>query len=354
MGQTHGAFGYSAEKSALDSEQGILSTVQTYFKTCHTGDGTLFDKMWHPKGHLLAVSPEGVLIDRDADNFRAGLSARTPSNTPEYVKHDRVLSVVALDDCTAAVKVQVALPAAPNAPTPTFTDILYTDFLVLLKEKELGWRIISKVFCAAPLGDPTMAHAGHSAVAKKLDPSDFQEATKALWAGYFAAGRACNGKHMASVFHPAGNLTCVDDGKLLFVDSKTFLEGQPKKWDKPVHVPYKHLRTDPRIAAADTLVSLDFAGPGVALATVKIATPPRLYTDFLSMVYLPGGVPDVDSKPGWWIVAKSFSWVPFMEDETLPAGKKAKIEGGYANGTTNGVANGTTNGVANGTTNGVH
>lgn len=118
----------------------------------------------------------------------------------------------------------------------------------------------------------------------------------------------------------------------------------PKKYDRPLFAPYKHLRADPRIAAADTLVSLDFAGPGAALATVKIAVPPRLYTDFLSMVYLPGGVPDVESKPGWWIVSKSCSWVPFMEEETLPAGK-----GGYANGHTNGIANGT-----NGHTNGVH
>eukprot|EP00746_Dinoflagellata_sp_MGD_P165225 gnl/MRDRNA2_/MRDRNA2_94373_c0_seq1.p1 gnl/MRDRNA2_/MRDRNA2_94373_c0~~gnl/MRDRNA2_/MRDRNA2_94373_c0_seq1.p1 ORF type:complete len:347 (-),score=65.96 gnl/MRDRNA2_/MRDRNA2_94373_c0_seq1:304-1344(-) len=345
MGQTHGAFGYSAEKSALDSEQGILSTVQTYFKSIHTCDGTLFHKMWHPKGHLLAVSPEGVLIDRDADNFCAGVCARTPSNTPHYTMHDRVLSVMALDDCTAAVKVQVALPPVPNAPTPTFTDMLYTDFLVLLKEKELGWRIISKIFCAAPLGDPIVAHSGHPAVAKKLDPSDFQAATEALWKGYFAAGRACNAKHMASVFHPASNLTYVEDGKLTFIDSKTFCEKQPEKYDRPLHAPYKHLRADPRIAEADTLVSLDFAGPGAALATVKIAVPPRLYTDFLSMVYLPGGVPEVDSKPGWWIVAKSCSWVPFMADETSPASKKAKVEGGYANGTANGVTNGTTNGV---------
>ena len=31
MGQAHGAFGYSPEKSELDSEQSILSTVQ-YFR----------------------------------------------------------------------------------------------------------------------------------------------------------------------------------------------------------------------------------------------------------------------------------------------------------------------------------
>jgi hypothetical protein len=205
--------------------------------------------------------------------------------------------------------------------------------------------VISKIFSGAPLGDETMAHKGSPALAKKLDPSDFQEATQAVWHGYFAAGRAGNGKHMASVFHPASNLTFIEDGKLTVIDSKAFCERQEVKWDMELHRPYKHLRADPRIAAADTLVGLDFAGPGVALATVKIGYPPRLYTDFLSLLYLPGGVPQLNvSKPGWWIVAKSCSFVPFMIDETrhpgteeCPASKKTKVEGGYANGTTNGV-----------------
>lgn len=354
MGQTHGAFGFSPEKSELDQEQSILSTVQLYFRSVHTHDRALYDKMFHPKGHVLGASPEGLLVDRDVEKFWAGIVARTRSDTPQYMVHDRLLSVSVLDDCTAAVKVQIAVPPAPNSPTPTYTPTLFTDLLVLLNEKGLGWRVISKVFSGAPLGDETMAHKGLPALAKKLDPSDFQEATKAVWQGYFAAGRAGNSKHMASIFHPASNLTFVEDGKVTVIDSKAFCERQEKKWDMELHLPYKHLRSDPRIAAADTLVGLDFAGPGVALATVKIGYPPRLYTDFLSLLYLPGGVPEIDSKPAWWIVSKSCSFVPFMVDEIkrplpgtegCPADKKIKVEGGNAKGTSNSIANGTSNGV---------
>eukprot|EP00746_Dinoflagellata_sp_MGD_P012137 gnl/MRDRNA2_/MRDRNA2_125721_c0_seq1.p1 gnl/MRDRNA2_/MRDRNA2_125721_c0~~gnl/MRDRNA2_/MRDRNA2_125721_c0_seq1.p1 ORF type:complete len:318 (-),score=49.30 gnl/MRDRNA2_/MRDRNA2_125721_c0_seq1:109-1062(-) len=316
MGQTHGAFGYAPDQNELDPQQGILSTVQLYFRSLHTCDGALFHKMWHPQGHLLGVSPEGVVVDRDAETFCAGVVARGPSNTSEYLAHDRVLSVMALNDSTAAVKVQIALPPAPNSPTPTFTPIIYTDFLVLLKDQGLGWRVISKIFSPAPLGDFTMAHSGHPAVAKKLEPSDFLEATKAVWQGYVAAGRACNSAHMASVFHPACNLTCVEDGKVLVIDSKSFCKRVGERWDVEMHQPFSHLRSDPRIAAADTLLGLDFAGPGVAFATLKIGYPPCLYTDFLSLLYLPGGVPGLDSKPGWWIVAKSSCHVPFMADQS--------------------------------------
>lgn len=304
MGQSNG---HSLEKQQGDQSQEILATVKLYFRSLHTCDGELFHKMWHPHGHLLGASPDGVLVDRNAETFCAGVTARTPSDTPEYLVHDRVLSVNPLDDWTAAVKVQIALPPSPNSPTPTFTPILYTDFLVMLRDKEFGWRVISKVFSGAPLGDP--------AVAKKLEPSDFEEATKAVWQGYVAAGRASDSKRMGSVFHPACNLTFVQDGRVVVIDSSTFCNRVGERWDLEVHRPYSHLKSDPRVSAADTLLGLDFAGPGVALATLKIGYPPFLYTDFLSLLYLSSGVPDLSSKPGWWIAAKSSANVPFMLEE---------------------------------------
>jgi hypothetical protein len=54
----------------------------------------------------------------------------------------------------------------------------------------------------------------------------------------------------------------------------------------------------------DKVISVDKAGPDCALIKLQIGYPPRLYTDYLSMLRV-GGV--------WRIIAKSSDHVPLVE-----------------------------------------
>jgi hypothetical protein len=72
----------------------------------------------------------------------AGVAARAPS--PELACHD---SIISIDTCLArcvVAKVQVALPS------PAGEDVLYTDFLTLLK-LDGAWRVIAKIYTSVPL-----------------------------------------------------------------------------------------------------------------------------------------------------------------------------------------------------------
>ncbi|MEU5399042.1 nuclear transport factor 2 family protein [Streptomyces sp. NPDC005963] len=61
----------------------------------------------------------------------------------------------------------------------------------------------------------------------------------------------------------------------------------------------------------DRIVSIEFAGPVTASARVECAIGPRLYTDFLSLVFLDGE---------WRIIAKVFDSAPLPSPELLPKG----------------------------------
>jgi hypothetical protein len=89
---------------------------------------------WHDEGRLYGVSPDGSeLLERDAATFLAGAAAREPS--PTMACHDKIISIDSCLSRCCAAKVQVALPTPAG-------DVLFTDFLVLLK---LGgsWKVIS-------------------------------------------------------------------------------------------------------------------------------------------------------------------------------------------------------------------
>jgi hypothetical protein len=67
------------------------------------------------------------------------------------------------------------------------------------------------------------------------------------------------------------------------------------RWSADPYTPYAHLRNDPRISAADTLVAIDFGGPDVAMVTLDIGYPPCLYHDVLLMLRLSQ---PVSGRPG--------------------------------------------------------
>jgi len=285
----------------LSSKSAIVEALAAYFEGLHTCDVERFKHCWHPSGELYGVGPKGTLVTRDAAAFFEGIAARDKS--PELVKHDKILSIIQLDDCTSAAKVQIALPPAPGSPVPSFTNVLYTDFLVLLKDADLGWKIISKVFSPEPLAES-------ATTTKKITPEDFAEVAQAA-AQYLEAGRALDGAGMAKVFHAASRLTFSLNGKIVIISCPEFCERVENRWEMDIHKPWAHLKDDSRIGLADTLTSIDFAGPGVALVTLKVGYPPFLYTDFLSFCKLQ----DEDGKSTWWIAAKSSCNVPFLADE---------------------------------------
>lgn len=302
----------------------VGATLDLYFLALHSCDGDAFDKMFHPSGLLLGIGPDSGLVSRTHDEFRAGVLARAVSTGPEFTRYDKILETRFLDDRTAAAKVQIALPPAPESPTPTKTPVLYTDWLVLLREGGDGddasqFRIISKIFSSSPINV-----GGDVDRDGKLDRSrppvtadDLATAAKAVWDGYIRAGRDCDGDAMAKIFHPVSRLTFCsnnDERKVVVVESKNFCERVAHRWNLPDHAPYAHLHQDGRDALGDQLIGVDFCDdPNVAMVMLRVGFPPFLYTDVLSLLRVIGN--DDDGPPRWWIVAKSSVHEPFLAEE---------------------------------------
>ena len=101
---------------------------------------------------------------------------------------------------------------------------------------------------------------------------------------------------MAKVFHPKCRLTYTGgDGKVVIKSQDEFLAMVRDRYSTPMHAPYAHLRDDPRAAAGDTLLSITFATPDLAMVVLKVGHPPCLWTDLLTCARIGGQ---------WWIVAE--------------------------------------------------
>lgn len=206
----------------------------------------------------------------------------------------RLLSLTLISDSCACAKIELA----ESSKT-------VTEFVTMLKEDE-SFVIISSVQSIATTSAPV----------RKITPSDFGEVTSVVWEGYVAAGRACDSKAMGEVFHPDSRLTFSSDGKISIVTSQEFCSMVGNRWTMDTHRSFSHLKNDPRIAAADSLLSVDFAGPNVAMVTLDIGYPPFLYHDVLVLLRLSQPISKLsDSSDGWWIVAKSSDHEPWMESE---------------------------------------
>jgi len=283
-----GGSGCSNPPGALE---GVRDAVQGYFDALHSSNAEAFAKMWHPRGELLQTT-EGKLTVLDAETFRGRVVKRAPSTTEDYMKHDSILSLAMLDDRTAAAKVRIVLPG------PTAEPVHFEDFLVFLRDAD-GWRIISKVFAGKPLSQAQLSP-------RPMLPADFSAVASAVWDGYLAANRAGDAAKMREVFHPSARLTEVADEAVQVIASEEFLALVRDRWSLPQHEPYAHLRADPRAEAADTLLGVEFAGPDLALATLRVGFPPFLYTDVLTLARL---------GSEWMIVAKTSMSAAFLVDE---------------------------------------
>merc|ERR1711933_708370 len=99
---------------------------------------------------------------------------------------------------------------------------------------------------------------------------------------------------MSESFHEVARLCYSDEkGELVCLSRDAFFE----------RVRARPPTADDRAALKfDKIMSVDKAGPDVALIKLQIGYPPVLYTDFLSMLRLAGR---------WWIIAKSSDNEPF-------------------------------------------
>ena len=118
----------------------------------------------------------------------------------------------------------------------------------------------------------------------------FDEIAKALQA-YFDGFYEGDVAKLEQIFAPTTHLYSAADGPLQ---------------DDPMEAVYARVRArkapaSERQKRQDRIITIDFAGPEMALAKVQLAIGPKLFTDHLSLLRLDGR---------WRIVSKTYTYVP--------------------------------------------
>ena len=262
--------------------------VNLYLKALRESNQEAFCEAWHSDGLRLGLTPNGTVTKQGVSLCAHSLALKTP------VKDACLQSLTVVSNTCACAKIRLVESLK-----------IVAEFITMLKEAE-SWKIISSV----------QSFTTPSAPVRKIVPSDFTEVSTAVWDGYVAAGRAYDSVEMGKVFHPDCRLTFAADDTITIVSSNEFCRVVEKRWSMDAHAPFAHLKNDPRISSADSLVSVDFAGPNVAMVMINIGYPPFLYHDVLLLLRLSQPVSEREgSSAGWWIVAKSSDHEPWMENE---------------------------------------
>jgi hypothetical protein len=167
----------------------------------------------------------------------------------------------------------------------------FTGFLVFLKEKdgdEAVWKCIS--VAATHISKETIL------------PSSYAQINSLTWDGYCHANRICDGKLMSKFFHPSCRLTYTgQDDRIVICESEAFYDKVTGRYEnEPPHKPYQHLKDDPRLGDANTLLSIEFASSQLAMVILKVGHPPFLWTDVLTCARIAEG-----GEIRWWIIHKS-------------------------------------------------
>ena len=168
---------------------------------------------------------------------------------------------------------------------------LYSGFLVFLKEREGGdlvWRCIS-----VSLG-PRMK--------ERILPNLYKEVSTLTWDGYCHANKICDGDLMSNYFHATCRLTYTGPSDRIVVCSSQefFAKVSGRYENEELHKPYAHLKNSPLLDDANSLLSIEFASPQIAMVILKIGHPPFLWTDLLTCARILE-----DGKTKWWIMHKS-------------------------------------------------
>lgn len=250
----------------------VAEALEAYFEGLHNGDVDRFKEIWHPQGHLYWISPEGDLVDRTAEEFMAYVEGNKKS--PHLAEYDQIIRLDFASDRCCCAKLQIALCAEQG-------ERRYTDLLLLLRLHG-KWQIISKVFSSVPLTELSYE--------ERLDDLPFAvgEPVRGVLE-YYRGGHLARPEIIKENFHSSARLTFSNDSEdLVCWSQEEFFEvirGMPATC------------ADSSALRFDKILSVDKAGPDVAMIKLQIGYPPVLYTDFLSMFRLRGN--------RWWIVAKS-------------------------------------------------
>jgi len=122
-----------------------------------------------------------------------------------------------------------------------------------------------------------------------IDHDAYAEIVAALQA-YFDGLYEGDVDKMREIFHPCCHLYSAPEQRLNDDNLESYLARV-------------RARPSPRALGErrhDTILGIAATGEGAAVATLRTARAPRLYTDYLSLLRIDGR---------WWVVAKTFSWV---------------------------------------------
>eukprot|EP00435_Cladocopium_sp_Y103_P029308 s189_g7.t1 len=241
----------------------VAVALEAYFDGLHNGDVERFKEVWHPEGHLYWISPEGDLVDRTAEEFLAYVEGNKKS--PHLAEYDQIIRLDFASDRCCCAKVQIALSAESG-------ERRYTDLLVLLRLHG-KWQIISKVFSSVPLTELSYE--------ERQDDLPFTagEPVRGVLE-YYRGGHLSRPEIIQENFHSSARLTFSNDSEELVCWSQQqffeVIQGMPATF------------ADSNALRFDKILSVDKAGPDVAMIKLQIGYPPVLYTDFLSMFRLRG------------------------------------------------------------------
>ena len=106
---------------------------------------------------------------------------------------------------------------------------------------------------------------------------------------------------MRAIFHPQCHLYSapeghLDDASLESYFARVQTRPSPKSLNQKRH---------------DAILGITTSGEGAAIAILRTARAPRLYTDYLSLLKIDGR---------WQIIAKTFSWVDLPDDPSAKTG----------------------------------
>jgi len=94
---------------------------------------------------------------------------------------------------------------------------------------------------------------------------------------------------LANVFHPRAHYVCVTDGTMLHLDMGEYLPIVDERPSPASRGEKRH----------NHILSLDFAGPVTAYARVECSIKEKLFTDFLTFIFVEGK---------WQIISKVFHY----------------------------------------------
>lgn len=113
----------------------IEKLIHVYFDGLYEGDIKKLGAVFHEVSHLYSLGKDGAVQDIPRTQWFEMVQGRPSGKAQGLRRTDRIVSIDMSGPETAVVKVECSLH-------PRY----FTDYLNLLKTKEGGWRIVSKVF----------------------------------------------------------------------------------------------------------------------------------------------------------------------------------------------------------------